>query len=55
MVGGRVGLYFRRSQLPAVVDLLRNEGPVELRWKGPFDTCLSTAYERVGDGELSGV
>ncbi len=49
---GKVALYFRRSQLPAVVDLLRNEGPVYLRWAGPVNTCLSTEYEPVGDGEV---
>lgn len=51
---GRVALYFRHSQLPAVVDMLRNEGPVYLRWAGPLNTSLSTEYEPVGDGELTG-
>ena len=49
--GGRVALYFRRSQLPAVLDLLRNEGPIHLRWGGAFDTSLSTEYEPIGEGE----
>ncbi len=51
---GRVALYFRRSQLPAVVDLLRNEGPIYLRWAGPLNTSLCTEYEPVGDGEVKG-
>lgn len=50
-VGGRVALYFRRSQLPSVLDLLRNEGPIQLRWGGAFDTSLSTEYEPIGEGE----
>ena len=40
-----------RSSLATVLDLLRNEGPIELRWAGPFDTRLSTALEPVGEGE----
>jgi hypothetical protein len=35
------------------LDLLRNEGPIELRWAGPFDSCLSTEYEPVGEGEAA--
>jgi hypothetical protein len=48
---GRVSLHFRRSQLMDVLDLLRNEGPITLRWAGPFDTSLSTEYEPIGEGE----
>ena len=51
---GRVALYFRRSQLTDLVDLLRNEGPLYLRWAGPFDTSLSTEYELIGEGEGAG-
>ena len=54
VAAGRVALYFRRALLPAVVDLLRNEGPVYLRWAGPINTCLSTEYEPVGEGEPMG-
>ncbi len=50
---GCVALRFARSRLSAVLDMLRNEGPIELRWAGPFDSCLSTAYERVGEGEAA--
>jgi hypothetical protein len=48
-----VALYFARSRFSAVLDLLRNEGPIELRWAGPFDSCLSTEYEPVGEGEAA--
>lgn len=48
---GIVALYFPRSRFPAIIDMLRNEGPIELRWAGPFDSCLSTAFEPVGAGE----
>jgi hypothetical protein len=48
---GITALYFPRSSLVTVLDLLRNEGPIELCWAGPFDTRLSTALEPVGEGE----
>jgi len=50
---GCLALYFARSRFPAVLDMLRNEGPIELRWAGPLDSCLSTEYERVGEGEAA--
>lgn len=42
---GVVTLYFRRSQLADVLGLLRSGGAVELRWDGPFDTCLAATSE----------
>ena len=48
---GITALYFPRSSFASVLDLLRNEGPIELCWAGPFDTRLSTALEPVGEGE----
>jgi hypothetical protein len=48
---GCVALYFTRSRLPEVLDMLRNEGPIELRWAGPLDSCLSTEFEPTGEGE----
>ena len=48
---GITALYFPRSSLATVLDLLRHEGPIELSWAGPFDTRLSTALEAVGKGE----
>src|SRR5512145_1105175 len=50
---GCIALYFPRSRFRAVLDMLRNEGPIELRWAGPIDSCLSTEYERVGEGEAA--
>jgi hypothetical protein len=48
-----VALYFARSRFSVVLDMLRNEGPNELRWAGPLDSCLSTEFERVGEGEAA--
>lgn len=39
---GIITLQLRRSQLGDLLDLLRHEGMIELRWGGPFDTCLSS-------------
>lgn len=48
---GRQVLYFRRSALHDVVDLLRNEGPIYLK-QDDGSVALSTGYEPVGEGEL---
>ena len=50
-VNGRYRLYYRRSVLQEVIDLLRNEGPIFLRWKDGLNTTLSTEYEPIGEGE----
>ncbi len=50
-VDGKYVLYYRRSRLSDVVDLLRNEGPIYLIWDGAANTTLSTEYEPVGEGE----
>ncbi len=47
---GKQLLYFRRSALHDVVDLLRNEGPIYLKQDDGTD-ALSTGYEPVGEGE----
>jgi hypothetical protein len=47
---GKQLLYFRRSALHDVVDLLRNEGPVFLK-QDDGTVALSTGYEPVGEGE----
>lgn len=49
---GKYTLYYRRSQLAEVLDLLRNEGPVYLSWGGGSDTTLATGYEPIGEGEI---
>lgn len=48
---GVCALHFPRSSFHTVLDMLRNEGPIELRWAGPSDSCLSTTFEPVGEGE----
>ncbi len=47
---GKQLLYFRRSALHDVVDLLRNEGPIYLK-QDSGTVALSTGYEPVGEGE----
>jgi hypothetical protein len=48
-------LYFHRSELRDVVDMLRNEAPAYLHvWDlGGNNTHLSTGREPVGEGELN--
>jgi hypothetical protein len=50
---GMYRLYFRRSELRDVVDMLRNEAPTYLHvWHlGGNNTHLSTGREPVGEGE----
>jgi hypothetical protein len=48
---GVYGLYYRQSDLPVVIDLLRNEKPVFLVFGGPNNSRLSTSQEPVGEGE----
>jgi hypothetical protein len=50
-VDGRALLYFRRTTMPQIVDLLRNEAPVYLCWNNGGDAELATGYEPVGEGE----
>lgn len=47
---GKQLLYFRRSALHDVVDLLRNEGPIFLK-QDNGTVALATGYEPVGEGE----
>ena len=50
---GRYALYYRRSVLPELVDMMRNEKPIYLHWvpEGTNNTRLSTTSEFVGEGE----
>ena len=50
---GRIRMYFHRSDLPAIVDLLRHESPVYVHfWEGPGDnTHIATGREPVGENE----
>lgn len=53
-VDGHYALYFRRNRFPELIDMLRNEGPINLVWYGPDRVTLSTDYEPVGEGEVVG-
>ena len=50
---GRYALYYRRSVLPELIDMLRNEKPIYLHWvpEGENNTRLSTTAELVGEEE----
>ncbi|MBI3939674.1 MAG: hypothetical protein HY315_02465 [Acidobacteria bacterium] len=57
-VGGIYHLYYRRTALPDVVDMLRNERPVYLVYQpeGVNNSCIQTIGEPAGEGEgLRGV
>jgi hypothetical protein len=49
---GVYGLYYRMSDMPVVIDMLRNEQPVYLIYDGEQNTRLSTTEEPVGEGEV---
>lgn len=51
--GRRHVLYYRRSVVPDVIDMLRNEGPIYLVWGDEVETALATGYEPVGEAELA--
>jgi len=44
-------LYYRRSALPELLDMLRNEKSVYLVWKDSLNTRIETKMEEVGDEE----
>jgi len=48
--GGIVFMYYHRSALPQLIDMLRNEKPVFLIWNGDA-TRISTSQEPLGEGE----
>jgi hypothetical protein len=50
---GQYALYYRRSVLPELIDMLRNEKPIYLHWvpQGTNNTRISTTVELVGEGE----
>ena len=50
---GRYALYYRRSTLPEIIDMLRNEKPIYLHWvpEGTNNTRISTTPELVGEGD----
>lgn len=48
---GVYGLYYRYSDLPGIIDMLRNEKPVYVVYNGANNTRFSTTSEPVGEGE----
>jgi len=50
---GKYALYYRRSVLPELIDMLRNEKPIYLHWvpEGSNNTRISTSAELVGEEE----
>lgn len=50
---GRYALYYRRSVLPELIDMLRNEKPIYLLWvpEGTNNTRISTTKELIGEEE----
>lgn len=48
---GEYELYYSYSELPNLVDMLRNEKPIYLLWRGESDTRVSTNIEPTGEGE----
>ena len=50
---GRYALYYRRSVLPELIDMLRNEKPIYLHWvpEGTNNTRVSTTAELIGEEE----
>ncbi len=50
---GRYALYYRRSVLPELIDMLRHEKPIYLHWvpEGTNNTRISTTAELVGEEE----
>ena len=48
---GPIGLHYHRSDLPVVVDVLRNEEPVYLIYDGPQNSRISTSQEPIGEFE----
>lgn len=48
---GKYALYYRRSVLPELIDMLRNEKPIYLIWVDGINTRISTAAELIGEEE----
>jgi hypothetical protein len=53
--GSNYFVYYRHEDMPAIIDMLRNEAPVSLIYvpEGTNNTRLSTSSEPVGEGELT--
>jgi hypothetical protein len=51
---GFISLYYRMSDLSVIVDMLRNEKPVNLIYDGSQNSRIATVSEPVGEGEVPG-
>lgn len=51
--GSRYSVYYRYSDMPNIIDMLRNEKPIYLHYvpEGTNNTRLSTTSEPIGEGE----
>jgi hypothetical protein len=50
---GVIGLHYHRTDLPILIDVLRNESPVYLVYDGPLNSRISTSQEPVGEYEAA--
>ena len=53
-VGSQVNLHYHLDDFQNILDLLRNERPIDLIWNGSgggFENGLKTARETVGEGD----
>jgi hypothetical protein len=48
-------LHYRYEDMPAIIDMLRNEAPISLIYvpEGTNNTRISTSPEPVGEGEMT--
>jgi len=49
---GVYGLFYGMSDMPIILDMLRNEKPVYLIYDGGLNSRISTIEEAVGEGEI---
>jgi hypothetical protein len=52
---GIVGLYYKMSDLPVIIDMLRNERPASLIFDGPQNSRISTTSQLLRKDQLSGL
>jgi len=49
---GVYGLFYGMSDMPIILDMLRNEKPIYLIYDGGLNSRISTIEEAVGEGEI---
>ena len=54
-IGSSYFLHYRYEDMPAIIDMLRNEAPISLIYvpEGTNNTRVSTSTEPVGEGEMT--